>query len=392
MIMVGVFLGASPAWIHNYFVAHDSVFLSAHNGVNFWIGNNPVATGYPRFPPGLHAGQEAMLKDSITSAEKAAGRPLKRSEVSTYWSQKARDWIRGHPIDFLKLLGTKFKNFWSAFSYDDISVITALRDQAVIWPGERFGLIAALGLPGLLIACWKFPTSRWLAAAVLLHMGSLLTVFVTERYRLAAVPGLLLFAAYGLWELWQSIATARYRLAGLFLFLLFFGTAFVSMPQKDPTLWALDTYNSGLQALDAQQLELARQKLELAYAYVPENSEINFSLGNLHLAQGDHSGAKAFYAAALRLDPRHKGALNNLGVLALTEEQWSLATDFFAHTLKEYPRDAKVHYLLAQALLRSGNVQDARNEIVKALELNPDQPEFVTLRDEISRLNTPQKP
>ena len=306
------------AWIHNYFVAHDSVFLSAHNGVNFWIGNNPVATGYPRFPPGLHAGQEAMLKDSITSAEKAAGRPLKRSEVSTYWSQKARDWIRGHPIDFLKLLGTKFKNFWSAFSYDDISVITALRDQAVIWPGERFGLIAALGLPGLLIACWKFPTSRWLAAAVLLHMGSLLTVFVTERYRLAAVPGLLLFAAYGLWELWQSIATARYRLAGLFLFLLFFGTAFVSMPQKDPTLWALDTYNSGLQALDAQQLELARQKLELAYAYVPENSEINFSLGNLHLAQGDHSGAKAFYAAALRLDPRHKGALNNLGVLALT--------------------------------------------------------------------------
>ncbi len=94
VVLAGVFLGASPAWIHNYFVAHDSVFLSAHSGINFWIGNNPVATGYPKFPPGLHAGQEAMLKDSITSAEKAAGRPLKRSEVSTYWSQKARDWIR----------------------------------------------------------------------------------------------------------------------------------------------------------------------------------------------------------------------------------------------------------------------------------------------------------
>src|SRR4030095_7200185 len=150
-----------------------------------------------------------------------AGRPLKRSEVSTYWSQKARDWIRRHPGAWLKLLGTKFKNFWSAFSYDDISVITALRDQSVILPGEGFGLIAALGLPGLLIACWKFPTSRWIAAAVLLHMGSLLTVFVTERYRLAAVPGLLLFAAFGLWELWRNIATAHYRLAGLFLFLLF---------------------------------------------------------------------------------------------------------------------------------------------------------------------------
>ncbi len=284
MVLAGVFLGASPAWIHNYFVAHDSVFLSAHSGVNFWIGNNPVATGYPKFPPGLHAGQEAMLKDSITSAEKAAGRPLKRSEVSSYWSQKAHDWIRRHPVDFLKLLGTKFKNFWSAFSYDDISVVTALRDQSVTLPGEGFGLIAALGLPGLLIACWKFPASRWIAAAVLLHMGSLLTVFVTERYRLAAVPGLLLFAAFGLWDLWRNIATARYRLAGLFLLLLFFGTAFVSMPQKDPTLWALDTYNSGLQALDAQQIELARQRLDLAYAYSPHNAEINFAEGNLHLA------------------------------------------------------------------------------------------------------------
>ena len=99
--MAGVFLGASPAWIHNDFIARDPVFLSAHSGVNFWIGNNPVATGYPKFPPGLHAGQEAMLKDSITSAEKALGRPLKRSEVSAYWSGKARAWVRAHPRDFV---------------------------------------------------------------------------------------------------------------------------------------------------------------------------------------------------------------------------------------------------------------------------------------------------
>ena len=337
MVLAGVFLGASPAWIHNYFVAHDSVFLSAHSGVNFWIGNNPVATGYPKFPPGLHAGQEAMLKDSITSAEKVAGRTLKRSEVSTYWSQKARDWIRRHPMDFLKLLGTKCKNFWNAFSYDDISVVTALRDQSVTLPGEGFGLVAALSLPGLIIACWKFPTSRWIATAVLLHMGSLLTVFVTERYRLAAVPGLLLFAVYGLWELWQNIAVARYRLAGLFLFLLFFSTAFVAMPQKDPTLWALDTYNSGLQALDAEQLALARKKLDLAYAYSPHNAEINFAEGNLHVALGETAIAKNYYLAVLRLDPEHSGALNNLGVLALREKRWTTCDQFFSTRSRPFP-------------------------------------------------------
>ena len=173
MVLAGVFLGASPAWIHNYFVAHDSVFLSAHSGVNFWIGNNPVATGYPRFPPGLHAGQEAMLKDSIASAEKAAGRPLKRSEVSSYWSQKAHDWIRRHPMDFLKLLGTKFKNFWSAFSYDDISVVTALRDQSVTLPGDRLRPYCrpwparpdyrVLEISGLALDCRRRPPAHGIA-------------------------------------------------------------------------------------------------------------------------------------------------------------------------------------------------------------------------------------
>ena len=380
MVLVGVFLGASPAWIHNQFIAHDPVFLSAHSGVNFWIGNNPVATGYPRFPPGLHAGQEAMLKDSIASAEKAAGRPLKRSEVSSYWSQKAHDWIRRHPTDFLKLLGTKFKNFWSAFSYDDISVVTALRDQSVTLPGVCFGLIAALGLPGLIVACWKFPASRWIAAAVLLHMGSLLTVFVTERYRLAAVPGLLLFAAFGLWYLWRNIATARYRLAGLFLVLLFFGTAFVSMPQKDPTLWALDTYNSGLQALDAQQIKLARERLDLAYAYSPHNAEINFAEGNLHLALGETDTAKNYYFSALRLDPEHVGAYNNLGVLALQENRWEMASRFFRHALEYASSNAKLYFLLAQAELKAGEGAAARRSIERAVELDPARPEFRALQ------------
>ena len=89
LLVFGIGLGASPCWLHNYLIAKDPVFLSAHSGVNFWIGNNPFATGYPRFPPGLHAGQEVMLNDSINVAEKAAGHPLKRSEISAYWSAKA---------------------------------------------------------------------------------------------------------------------------------------------------------------------------------------------------------------------------------------------------------------------------------------------------------------
>ncbi|MGH8092039.1 MAG: tetratricopeptide repeat protein [Chthoniobacterales bacterium] len=380
LVLFGVLLGASPAWLHNYYVAHDPVFLSAHSGVNFWIGNNPIATGYPKFPPGLHPSQEAMLKDSITSAEAAAGHPLKRSEVSAYWSKKTGAWIREHPADWINLLGTKIRNFWSAFSYDDLSVITALRDQSIILPGEGFGFVAALGIPGLLIACWRFPSSRWVAVAILLLMMSLLTVFVTERYRLAAVPGLILFASFAIYELWECLTTTRLVSGALLLVLLFGSTGFVSLPQEDPTLWALDTYNSGLQALDARQLPLAREKLDLAYAYSPHNAEINFAEGNLHLAMGDTKEAKGYYFAALCLDPAHAGAYNNLGVLALQENQWELAVRLFRHALAQTPDNAKLYYLVAQAELHSGDRAEARRAVDRAIELDPGQPDFRVLR------------
>src|SRR4029077_19795775 len=216
------------------------VFLSAHSGVNFWIGNNPLATGYPRFPPGLHAGQRAMLEDSIIVAETAAGRSLKRSEVSAYWSAKNRAYIKTNFGSWLKLLLVKARNFWNAFQYDDLSIITILREQNIILPGLKFGFVAAMAMAGFFFALTKYPLSRWVAAAILLNMASLLTVFVTERYRIAAAPGLLIGASFGIFELWQSWISARYFRAAVYLALLLGATFFVSIPQKDPGLWALD--------------------------------------------------------------------------------------------------------------------------------------------------------
>ena len=384
LIFAGLFLGASPAWIHNYFVARDPVFLSAHSGVNFWIGNNPTANGYPKFPPGLHAGQEAMLQDSITTAERAAQRPLKRSEVSTYWSAKASAWIHQNPGLWLRLVGLKIRNFWNAFQYDDISVITALRDQAIILPGLGFGLIAAFALPGLIVACGKFPGARWIAAAVLLHMASLLTVFVTERYRLAAVPGLLLFAGFSVWELWRVLATGKWKEMILLFVVLAAATGFVSLPQKDPSLWALDTYNSGLEALEIGNLPLARAKLNRARSYSPYNAEINFAEGNLHFALGEKELAKSYYHKALSLDPAHTGACNNLGVLALEEQQWATAVQSFHRALQSAPNDSKLHYLLARAEFAEGDDLAARQSISVALKLDPRRLEFLELQRRIN--------
>ena len=382
LLFLGLGAGTSPCWIHNYFVARDPVFLSAHSGVNFWLGNNPDATGYPRFP-GMRAGQAEMLRDSIDLAQAAEGRELKRSEVSRYWSEKARAYIAVNFAAWLKLMCRKVANFWNAFEYDDLSVISNLRAHGIALPGPHWGIIAALAIPGLLVSLHTRPASRWIAAAILLQMLAVLPVFITERYRLAAVPGLLLFAAAGLEMLWRNCSLGHYRAVAIYILVLFAATLFVTLPRNDPSLWAMEFYNSGRQALESNNLPLANKDLTRAHELVPDNAETNFALGNLRWTQTRFTEARSFYQAALKADPRHKGALNNLGMLALEEKDWELAAKFFRASLQIVPDDAKSHYLLARAEFSLGHTSEAAAEIRIALQLNPDQPEFIKFQKTI---------
>jgi TolA-binding protein len=388
LLFAGIGIGSSPCWLHNYFVARDPVFLSAHGGINFWLGNNPDATGYPHFP-GLHAGQANMLRDSIDQAEIAAGRTLKRSEVSEFWSAKARTYIANHTRDWLKLMVRKIGNFWNGFEYDDLGVITNLREHGVLFPGPHFAIVAALGIPGLFFSLRAFPAARWVAAAILLHMASVLPVFVTERYRLAVVPGLLFFAVCGLKDLWDRCSLGLYRRVPTYLVVLGGAVFVVTVPRDDPALWAVQPYDLGRQALESGDFKRAEEQLQRARFYVPDNPETNLALGNLRLAQGNQLEAATFYQAALQIDPMHKSALNNLGVIALEAHRPAEAKQYFVKALKQEPQNAKTNFLLAKAELALGDTEGARIALAHALEREPDRTEYRELQGEIERRAQP---
>jgi hypothetical protein len=324
-----------------------------------------------------------MLQDSIDAAESAAGHSLKRGEVSRYWSAKARDYIERDPVAWLRLLARKLRTFWSAFQYDDLSIITILREQRVTFPGIYFGLVATLALPMMLLLWNTAPLSRWITAAIVLHLLALLPVFTTERYRLPIVPGLLVFAAFGVITCYSNFVAGKFNSVISYGALVTVSTLFVSWPQRDPSLWALDAYNSGWQALESGDLALAESKLQLAHAYVPTNPETNFALGNLRLAEGNSAAASAFYLATLQLDNHHRGALNNLGVMALDGGKFDAAENWLRHAEDVDPGNAKVHFLLAKTLLAKDEHELAREEIEIAIRLQPNQIEFQQLKQKI---------
>ena len=395
LLVAGAVLGTMPCIYHNYVLAGEPVALSAHSGINFYLGNNPQANGYPKIPSPLHTDQQGMLRDSIVWAERAEGRPLKRVEVSAFWSGLAKQYIREHPVAWLKLLAKKLGNFWNAFPYDDLGIISSFREDGVLLPGPGFGLVATLALPGLVLAARQRPESRWIIAAVGLHMVSLLTVFVTERYRLAVVPGLLLLAGFGLVELGRDLARRKWRAVAVYGGVFAAALLLVQRPVTEPGLLQVDEFNSALTDLEQGQIDQAQhqdhgrllraqRKLERVLAAAPDSAESNFALGNVYLAQGDRDRAKALYRRTLELDPEHERVLNNLGVFALEEKRWPLAVRFLQGSLKIDSTDAKTHYLLARALRETGDLTGAKAAVHEALRLRPDLPDLQRFDRELS--------
>lgn len=370
--LLGAWVGMAPCWAHNRFVAGDPVLLSAHSGINFFLGNNPEANGYPRMPLGIRASQSGMLQDSITLAEEAAGHPLKRSEVSRYWSDKAKAFIREQPWAWAKLMVVKVRNLWSGWEYDDLTLLEVYRHGGQILPGPGFGVVVALGVPGLVWACTRRRAALWVAAGVLLHMAALMPVFVTERYRSAMVPGLMIGGAFGLQAAWGAVRAREWRWPVLWSAGVAVMAWVAAWKPSDPRLLALAPYNAGIKLLAAEDLEEAAPRLERAAELVPNNGEVQFALGNLRYRQKRPEAAREHYLAALELIPEHVGARQNLGVIAMEEGDAAGAAEAFDAVLALEPKRALTWRLLGECRAKLGDIEGARAAVARALELAPD--------------------
>ena len=78
--------------------------------------------------------------------------------------------------------------------------------------------------------------------------------------------------------------------------------------------------------------------------------------------------------------------------MALQEERWNLAAQFFATAAQLDPRDAKTYYLIAQAHFKARDFRNASLAITQAIKLNPTQPQFHALSEEIRRAQTAESP
>jgi tetratricopeptide (TPR) repeat protein len=294
------------------------VLLTAHGGVNFYVGNGPGATGrYRSVLAGPH-GLEGQIAKSRTKAESHAGRPLRSSEVSSYWYGRSFDHMLKAPGSWVLLLCKKtllLINAWEVpLNYDYefhkgyASLLRApLPGFGFVWPLAVMGFILSLTGP-------RFGTREAAFAGV--YGLTLVAFYVSSRYRIPMVAALLPFAGYGLvagWEALRSMALTRVTLA-LGAAALAAGVVSVPFPRGEPSA----SYRA-LGGIHAAQKDLlaAEKAYRKALAFDPSSSATSNNLANVLRRQGRLPEAEELYRRAVEADPGNAQAWNNLGVCLL---------------------------------------------------------------------------
>ncbi|HKY31993.1 MAG TPA: glycosyltransferase family 39 protein [Candidatus Polarisedimenticolia bacterium] len=324
-----VVIAVSPATLRNWVVSEDwslANLISSQAGITFYQSNNPRSIGLYSFlqDEGFSGNPMVQAEEEKTIAEKAEGRPLKRSEVTRYWMGKGVSWIVSNPGPFLVLECKKLLRFLGSYEYSTEYILAVEREGVrTLWLAPLpFAAITALAVVGLLYQ-WREgfrPPAMLLTFFVAANLMAVLAFYVSSRYRMPSAPALILFAASGLDRLvtgFRSRASSSrveaWLHAGIaaLLFVLFH----VQVDASHRVQEANAHYNAGNQHYNKKEYGLAVAEYERALAGDRRNWRAWYNMGNALNAAGRPREAVEAYRQALRINEGMEAARRQLRAL-----------------------------------------------------------------------------
>jgi tetratricopeptide (TPR) repeat protein len=386
VFFIGVALPILPVTARNYIVADDPVMISSQGGINLYLGNNTVAEGLTMMMPEIVLDARIpwdRFNPTISEyAEKAVGHPLKPSEVSAFWSNKAKEFVFEHPGQFIGLTFRKLLYFFSGFENSDqtdiynftkysplISIL--IFNKILKFP---FGLFAPLGLIGIGL-CWY--RRHELAPLLIFFFGYIPTVIlflVTARHRLTVIPILLLFSAYTIFYLRDRLKASDLKkaarpIAAMIILLAvmninFFDLGFQNVSQIHYSL-ALTHTRQG-------NYEEAIKEHKLAIDKAPAAPALYVGLGTAYYKMQRHQDAIGQFTHALSLDPDYVDAYVGLGITYYEMGQLDRAERALRRAAMLDPDRIEPYINLGEIHMARENHEMARRFFEIALEIDPD--------------------
>jgi len=337
---LGVLLTIAPVTWRNYAIGKDTVALSYNSGINFYIGNNADYDETFHIRPGWEW-------DDLVDEPKAKN-ILASSEQSTYFWNKAFDYIREQPANYAVLLMRKTLDFFNGHETGRNQDIYYWRNYSpvlstLLWKAGiafPFGVIAPLALLGLFLAGRRGLTLDVLYTVI--YSASVIAFFPTARYRIPIMPLFILLAIYAsfwIWECWKEGSILSFRKGLAFCVV---GTLLANLPSYS--------------------------------VHMEGDAEIHYNLGQAYAKQRRGELAIDHFRRAVKLDSTYWQAWLNLGSLNAMKGNLKEAKETFHRVAQAQPQRAEVWVNLAHAFRGMHQEKKAIESYMKALIANPKQP------------------
>ncbi|MEX0806622.1 MAG: tetratricopeptide repeat protein [Candidatus Binatia bacterium] len=375
--LAGLVLILLPVGLRNLHVGGEFTLTTSQLGPNFFIGNNLDATGvYAPLRPG-HGDAKFERQDATELAQQALGKNLSPGEVSRYWLMRARDYIRDHPFEWLRLTAKKWLMVWNVRELEDADDFYLYQHWSPLLQAmgvaSHFGVLAPLAAMGCFLT-WRQRRRLWLLYGLIISLALSVTFFyVFARYRVSLVPLLALLAGAGVIEGFTlSRAKLMARVAAA-LAVLSVTAAVVHWPVIGKPAPSAAGYNNLANAFSKQgKLTSASDNYQQALALRPEYGTAHFNLGNLLVHQGDFNKAGYHLAEAIRINSAHAEAYNSLANLFARQGKLESAVQQYRKALDLGLSGAEIHFNLGVILAKLGRLDQASDSLKESLRVNPD--------------------
>ncbi|MBU2551370.1 MAG: tetratricopeptide repeat protein, partial [Proteobacteria bacterium] len=375
LFVLGFVLMISPVTLHNWLAGRDLVLLTSQAGQNFYIGNNPRASGFFEHPDRIRLTPEFEEQDFRQEALRLTGRSdMRPSEVSSFWMRRGLDYALTHPGRTLKRLWIKTVMFFNDFEIPDNYNLYFARQQVrfLRFLPLSFGLIASLGLVGLAML-WPDRRRFWLPAIFLAgYLISIVPFHMASRYRLPVVTILIALAAFFVARLVAMLRERNWPAAAKMAAPAAVLLVLCHWPMYDPAATFDAPYMAlGLAEADAGRPEQALRLYWSALDVNPDFAPAYYNLGNAFLALERYDRAESAFSRAIELDPYLVQAYLNLGSLYLDRDRTREAQQTFRSALTRLPRSAEAWLGLGLSLHKQGIYNQAIDAFTSALQIAP---------------------
>ncbi|MGB2650769.1 MAG: tetratricopeptide repeat protein [Candidatus Omnitrophota bacterium] len=302
---------------------------------------------------------------------------VSRTERDSYWLGQIKESITKDPAGFTQNCLKKMFLVLNRYEFSPYEYINYFRSRSRLLslPLPDFGWVAAFAILGMAVSFTRDRRKMMpLFIFACVYMLSLLPFPPLFRYRLPVVPVFIIFAAYCVMEVlgyikerrWAKLSYCTAVLVPLFL-----------MTNITPMAPQLETYSrpyyrEGRAYLARGNVNGALARLKAALYMHPDDADIYEALGDTYLKLGDLGRARASYESALRIENRFPEAMEKLAIVYAQEGDLDKAVNILQSVLADFPTEtAATHINLAACYSKMGDTDSAKEELEKALSLDP---------------------